>query len=177
MFTIIIIAAIYGVTMKLADLCDEHGLGVFRGDAIVFGILWGIFGSLLVLMDERTANIMLAMNLAFIVRGRLDYRNHQVAASLIILTFLFSSPLHPFLFGAFYVTFIIFGSIKDYIGDVVKQSGFLATFVEIMPYYPIPALLYSLLSGSWIVFTAFFTYTISYNAVKYVLSQLLTDSS
>ena len=169
MFTIIIIAAIYGVTMKLADLCDEHGLRVFRGDAIVFGILWGIFGSLLVLMDEHTANILLAMNLAFIVRGRLDYRNHQVAASLIILTFLFSSPIHPFLSGAFYVTFVTLGSVKDYMGDVVKKSGPHATFFELMPYYPLPTLLYSLLSNNWVVFTAFFTYTISYNAVKYII--------
>ncbi len=168
MLTIIFIAALYGATMKLADLCDEHGLRLFRGDAILFGILWGVSGSLLVLYDEHIANIMLAMNLAFIVRGRLDYRNHQIAASFIIITFLFSSPLHHFLFGVFYVTFVIFGSIKDYMGDVVKKKGLVATFFESMPYYPIPALLYSLLTGNWIIFIAFFTYTISYNAVKYV---------
>ncbi|MFA4873353.1 MAG: hypothetical protein WC659_05455 [Patescibacteria group bacterium] len=171
MLTIIIIASLYGATMKLADLCDEHGLWLFRGDAILFGILWGIFGSLLVLVDEFIANIMLAMNLAFIVRGRLDYFNHQLASSLIILTFLFSSPLHPFLFGAFYVIFVIFGSTKDFLDDVLKKSGPLATFFEIMPYYPIPTFIYSIISGYWIVFIAFLTYTVSYNAVKYAFQR------
>ena len=42
---ILIFAALYGITMKIADLLDEHGLKWFKGSAIIFGILWGLFGS------------------------------------------------------------------------------------------------------------------------------------
>ncbi len=45
---VLIFASLYGVTMKVADLLNEHGLKLFRGSAILFGILWGFFGALLV---------------------------------------------------------------------------------------------------------------------------------
>ena len=98
---IILYALLYGITMKIADLFNEHGLKWFKGSKILFGLLWGAFGALLILSNNTIANIMLAMNLAFIIRNRLDYINHQIAASIIIISFLFSSIFNPTLFLVF----------------------------------------------------------------------------
>ncbi len=73
---ILLYALLFAITMKVADLFDEHGLKWFKGSTILFGFLWGGFGALLVLSNNTIANIMLAMSLAFLVRNRLDYLNH-----------------------------------------------------------------------------------------------------
>ena len=168
---IILYALLYGITMKIADLFDEHGLEWFKGegDNIIFGFLWGIFGALLVLSDNTIANIMLAMNIAFIIRNRLDYINHRIAASIIIISFLFSSVFNPVLFISFYAIFLIFGSSKDYVDDILKKKKGLLVFLnEAMLYYPVPTFIYCLLYGNWIVFWAFLIYTIAYDTTKFI---------
>ena len=166
---IILYALLYGITMKIADLLNEHGLKWFKGSATIFGFLWGILGVLLVFSNNTIAIIMLAMNLAFIIRNRLDYINHQIAASIIIISFLFSSTFEPTLFIIFYLVFLIFGSLKDYVDDVLnKKSGILVSLNEAMLYYPIPTFIYCLFYGNWIVFWAFLTYTLAYDITKQI---------
>ncbi len=166
---IILYALLFGITMKIADLLNEHGLKWFRGSAIIFGLLWGIFGALLVLSNNTIANIVLAMNLAFIVRGRLDYLNHQIATSIVVIIFLFGAVFNPALFLAFYAAFLIFGSLRDYVGDKLKvKNGVLILYDQIAWYYPIPTLIYCLLYGNWIVFWAFLTFTIAYDTTKFI---------
>ena len=98
---ILFCAVLYGITMKLADLLNEHNLKWFKGSALIFGILWGAFGALLIFSNNAIANIILAMNIAFIVRNRLDYLNHQAAATIIIISFLFFAKFEPIIFLAF----------------------------------------------------------------------------
>lgn len=166
---IIIYSILLGVTMKLADLMDEHKLKWFNGGDILFGFLWGLFGALLVLSNNLIANLMLSMNLAFIIRRRLDYLNHTIAASIIIITFIFTSTIESSLFITFYAIFLIFGSLRDYIGDKIKNKNKLHKIYDnFMWYYPIPTLIYCFLYGNWIIFWAFFTYTIFYDLTKYI---------
>ncbi|MFA6551707.1 MAG: hypothetical protein WCV41_04240 [Patescibacteria group bacterium] len=165
---IVVSAILYGITMKVADLLNEHGLKWFKGSAVFFGVLWGIFGSLLVIGDKNIANIILAMNVAFIIRNRLDFINHQIASTIIIIIFLFFSTFNPVLFTIFYIIFLIFGSLKDYVGDILKKKSVPATLNEAMLYYPIPTFIYCLIYGNWIIFWTFLLYTISYDYVKYL---------
>ena len=165
---LLLFAVAYGITMKVADLLDEHGLRWFKGSAIIFGILWGIFGALLVLGDNTVANIILAMNVAFIVRNRLDFLNHKIAASIIIIVFLFTTPFSSVIFAIFYILFLFFGSLKDYMDDTVKKKGKLWLLTEIMLYYPVSTFIYCLLYGSWLIFWVFLLYTIAYDLTKYV---------
>jgi len=166
---IILYALLYGITMKIADLLDEHGLKWFKGSAILFGFLWGIFGALLVLSNNIIANIMLAMNLAFVIRNRLNYINHQIAASIIIVSFLFSAVFNPILFISFYAIFLIFGSLRDYVGDKIKRKSKLQSLYDnVMWYYPAPTLIYCILYGSWIIFWAFLIYTAAYDITKFI---------
>jgi len=166
---IIIYALLYGTTMKVADLLNEHGLRWFKGSAVTFGVLWGIFGALLVLSNNITANLILAMNLAYIIRNRLDYLNHQIAASIIIIIFLFSSIFEPFLFMVFYLIFLMFGSLRDYIGDKIKKKSKLQLIYDsIRWYYPVPTFIYCIIYGNWIVFWTFFVFNSAYDITKYI---------
>jgi hypothetical protein len=165
---ILVYAVFYGVTMKIADLLDEHGLKLFKYGDLIFGALWGLFGSLLILSDVTIANVILAMNIAFLIRRRIDYLNHAIAVTLIFITFFLYGSIRPILFLVFYFLFLIFGSLKDYIDDVLKKKeGFLVILNEAMLYYPIPTFVYCLIYGNWIVFWVFLLYTISYDLTKY----------
>lgn len=168
---IIFYAICYGLTMKIADLLNEHGLKWFKGSALLFGILWGAFGALLVMSSNEVANIILAMNVAFITRGRLDRINHQVATTMIIIGFLYISTFNPLLFFVFYLIFLIFGSLEDY-ADVFRKKHLSFAFLnETMWYYPVSTFVYCLKYGHWIIFGAILSFMICYDLTKYVASK------
>jgi len=165
---ILIFAVLYGITMKVADLLDEHGLKWFKGSAILFGILWGIFGALLVVSNVQVANVLLAMILAFIFRMRIDYRNHAIATVIIITSFLLYSIFEPLTFFIFLANFMIFGSLKDVMDDYYKRRDWLQKFTESGWYYIIPTLIFAYFTSFWIVFYVFTTYIVCYDIVKYI---------
>lgn len=166
---LLLLAIFYGCTMKIADLLDEHGMKWFIGADILFGVLWGISGALLVVLGGDTiANILLAMNLAFLVRNRLDYLNHQIATSIIIFAFLVTVPFNVSIFLTFYVIFTVFGALKDHRHNMPKLNRWLFYVDEVMLYYPLPTTIYCLLYGNWIVFWIFLFYTITYDLTKYI---------
>ena len=154
--------------MKIADLLNEHGLKWFKFSNIFFGFLWGIFGVLVVFYGNMViSSAMLAMNIAFLVRNRLDYLNHQIASSIIIIGGIsFGKILIPE-FLIFYLIFLVFGFLKDYVDDVLHWTGLFSKINELMLYYPIPTFFYSLFYGNWSLFFVFTTYTIFYDLTKY----------
>jgi hypothetical protein len=152
-------AILLGVTMKIADLLDEHGLRFFMWSDILFGILWGAFGSLLILNSNVLANVMLAMVVAFILRYKIDYLNHGIASSMMLITFLFVSSFEPHTFLPFFGVFTILGLAEDYLSDKSKFK----TIVPIrIPFYSGIGAVYALLANYWIVFFSLFLYEISY---------------
>jgi hypothetical protein len=164
---IIGLSTVFGISMKIADLLDEHGMRLFPCARIAFGLLWGAFGALLVLSDVFVANAILAMVLAFLIRLRLDYRNHALAAVIIIVVFITRSS---FLMGEFcllWTCFSLFGMAKDYLGDVRKTQDLVYWFMEIAPYNLITSFIYSFTTGRWLVFIAILCATLSYDGVKY----------
>jgi len=165
---ILIYSALFGVTMKVADLLDEHGLKWFKGSAIIFGVLWGVLGSLLVISDSLVANLILAMVVAFIFRMRVDYRNHAIATTMIISAFLIFSTFQLQTFFIFLGTFIVFGFIKDVMDDYYKKRNWMQKLSETGWYYVIPPLIYSIITSNWIVFYALATYIVFYDIVKYI---------
>ena len=160
-------AILYGICMKIADLLDEHGMVWFKGSKLYYGVLWGGFGALLVLSNIAVANAILAMILAFLLRLRLDYRNHALAGVIIIIAFLAQSIFVPTVFFTFFLTLAIFGMLKDYLGDIRKKKDLLYKINEIAPYNMIVSFLYSSVSGNWLVFLAVFLSTIAYDAIKW----------
>ena len=163
---ILIFAALFGITMKMADLLDEHGLKWFKGSATTFGILWGLFGALLIASNVQIANVLLAMILAFIFRMRIDYKNHAIATVIIIVAFLLYSSFEPLIFFVFLANFMIFGSLKDIMGDYFKRNDWLQKFTESGWYYVIPTLIFAYFTSAWIIFYVFTTYIVFYNIVK-----------
>ncbi len=166
---ILLYAAFFGFTMKVADLLDEHGMRWFKGDALLFGFLWGFSGILLVLSRNDIANVILAMILAFLVRMRLDYRNHAIASTLIIITFLWKSSFDMSLFLIYFFVFCVFGGLRDYTGDFRRKKDWVYRYNEHPWYYIIPPAIYGMITTNWMIFLALTIYILFYELTKYSL--------
>ena len=149
---------------------NEHGLYLFYGDKLFFGLLWGVLGAVLILADNGVANVVFAMVLAFIVQMRIDHLNHAIAAVIVILAFAIAASVHTPTFVVFFTSFVIFGGLRAYIGDVRGRYDLLYRFSEPgwAHYYIVP-FAWSLYSGAWILFGFTATYRTAYNAAKYGL--------
>ncbi len=166
-----LLSIVFSVTMKVADLLDEHGLHLFKYADILFGVIWGISGALLVLSNTVIANILLAMIIGFVIRRRLDYPNHIIAFCIIISTFFLFSDLNKLIFFSFLIAIVLLGLLKDM--KYNKTKGKVFSYIEkIYLYIPLiyafPSFVYSLLNKDWIVFTTFFFYDLTYNITRII---------
>ncbi len=162
-----LIAIFHGISMKIADLLDEHGMKSFKGSAIYYGILWGGFASLWVIVDIHLANAILATVLAFLIRMRLDYRNHAIAAAMVIITFISVSSIIPSEFILLFSGFTLLGLIKDHLGERKIANKIFYYISEFASYSIITSFVYSIILGNWIVFIAVTLSTVSYGFVKF----------
>lgn len=167
LFITALVVIFHGISMKVADLLDEHGMTSFKGSAIYYGILWGGFASLWVIIDVHLANAMLATILAFLVRRRLDYINHAIAGAMVVITFFVTSTFLLLEFAFLFIGLTVLGMLKDHIGETHKTSGFFYRLSEFASYSIITSLAYSLVFNNWIVFFAITLSTISYGLIKY----------
>lgn len=164
-----IVGALLAVTMKIADMIDEHGLFMFKHADAVFGILWGICGGFLVLIDSVTASAMMAMMIGYVIRGRLDKANHIIAFCIVIFTYFYKADVDRFTLLMFTVPFTVLGKIKDlkYLKKSNKLSKAVETIYIYVPLiYAVPTLVYSAVTGSWAVFAAMFMFDFTYNIVR-----------
>ena len=152
---ILLYGILFGITMKIADLLDEHGLKWFKGSTILFGFLWGGFGILLILSNQVIANIYLAIVLAFVLRYRIDYLNHGIAATMMVLSFFAIQIIDWTVFIIFFSVFAIFGLIRDALKEEKSKRhspNFFRKLLNLRSQYYVLPLFYSIVTGFWLVF-------------------------
>ncbi len=66
-FTILILSALFAISIKLSDLVDEHGLKLFPGSKSLLGILWRILSYLLLLTTPDIRSFWFAIFLYWIL--------------------------------------------------------------------------------------------------------------
>jgi hypothetical protein len=154
--SILIISAILGFTMKVADLLDEHGLKWFKGSAILFGLLWGASGALiLVLGPNALAMFWLATFLTYIIKAQIDYINHGIAEIIILFTFFYnqnSVTINWPVFLYFFIAIGLTGLFNKYFIEQRNMRGIVEKVFKWRSHYNLIALLFSIYSGIWIVF-------------------------
>jgi len=152
--TILILSALFGVTVKIADLLDEHGLKLFRGAPILFGFLWGIIGSLMFLSNQLVAMFILAILIHWVLRYRIDYLNHGIAAVIILMVFLYNLPNLTMNWTVFLIIFIPY-SILGLLNDAVDRGeikGIIAKLIRSNSHYIIfPLILIFINANYWII--------------------------
>lgn len=170
-----VVSCLFAITMKIADLLDEHGLKWFRHADILFGVLWGFFGIILVLADLVVANIIMAMMIGFVIRKRLDYLNHIIAFTMITAAFFMWSQIDVYIYFPFLLVIVTLGLIKDlkYKNSKSKFSLFIEKVYLYVPLiYAFPSLIYCCFYGNWSVFIVFFMYDFTYNVTRIISKKM-----
>ena len=171
LFLLPILSIVFAITMKISDLLDEHGLHWFKGDALIFSILCAISGSLLIFIDDITAQMIFAMIISFVVRKRIDFFNHIIAFIILVTSYLINAKINVRWFLFFFIAVIILGCVKD-LKYTAKKSKIIKVISCIYLYIPIiyaiPALLYSIITKDWIFYISFFLFDLSYNITRLI---------
>jgi hypothetical protein len=163
---IIVYSGLFGLFAKIADLLNEHGLRWFRGSAVLFGALWGIFFSMLILSDNLIANFWIAVLIHWILRRKIDYLNHGIATSIILLVFIWNIPNFTtdwLLLLSVFIIYVIVGLLREY--DKVEQN----LFVEYNLHGFILLIALTILNFNyWIVLASLFVNTLVYQYTKHL---------
>lgn len=171
LLVLIIVSLFFGASMKLADVFDEHGVKeYFYGAKILSGFIWGYLGAFLIWYDLYVGSAILAMILAYILRMRIDYRNHAIGATFVILAFLLFSKIDLPSFFFFFGFFTIFGLLKDYFQYYSKMKKKLLKksilYNSIIWFYPVSSFIYGIIYDRWYVFISLVSFNLSYALVK-----------
>lgn len=75
----------FGVTNKLADLMNEHGVYWFKTCDLLLGVIWGTIGAILIISNANLAAVYLSLTLSWFLSLKLDYPNHAIAGVIMVL--------------------------------------------------------------------------------------------
>lgn len=163
---ILLLSAIFGFVLKIADLLNEHGLKLFKGANILFGILWGIIGALLILSNNLIAVFFIALLFHWILRYRIDYLNHGIGTVIILITFLYNLnnfSMNWTVFLMIFISYSIFGLIND-AADRGEIKGKIGKFLKLnFPYIIFPAILILINTNYWIILGCSALHLLFYN--------------
>lgn len=161
--SLILFSVLFGISMKIADLLDEHSLDLFPRADIVFGILTGVFGSLMIMDNDIIANVIFAIYLGFLLRNKLDFLNHRIGAAICFIVY---ATYATFLPGVFYICFLVINLGIDNLYDYLKSKKYQHYYLTELG-LPIISLAYSLYTHDISYFSAFLAYTLGYNGTKF----------
>ncbi len=156
-----ILSFFFGFFVDFADLLDEHGLRWFSGSALLSGILWGIFGSLLIYLDASAALYVSTLVLYWVLKQKLDFLNHAVGGSLILLTSFVLLPQTEIATLALVVGFSV-QAIQGFVGTAIKKKypleGKKKELIRLRHF--LPPLAISLVISNWIPLLVFICFTL-----------------
>lgn len=105
---VIINAFLTGVFTKLADVVNDDGLKVSKSLNIFLGVLWGVFGALVVLGNSYVAVFYFGILLSWIHRYKLDNYSHGIGGSIILAAIFYVHPAKPLQILITVVTLVLF---------------------------------------------------------------------
>ncbi len=161
---IIVNAFLTGLFTKLADIANDDGFKVGKFLNVFLGVLWGIFGSLVVLGSGNIGAFYFGILLSWIHRYKLDNYSHGIGGSIILVAIFFvhpSSVLQIIIAAVTFVLFTGFGlmSRHKFLGKSIFINYNIYSFIFLAGlaiFYP----------EVWLIFFASLANVIGYHLVK-----------
>lgn len=162
------LSILFGFSMKLADLVDEHGLHLFKYSGILLGFVWGSLGATIIYHFDVTVSMFwLATTITYIVKSQIDYFNHGVATAIILISFFinYNSIANNWdYFYYFFFTISTVGLVNKYFIETgkLKLSKTLDFFVKLRLHYTLIVVAFSIYTGVWFVTLSRILFWIAY---------------
>lgn len=161
---LIINAFLVGVFTKLGDIANDDGFKISYSLNILLGILWGVFGALVVLGNSEIAAFYFGILLSWIFRYKLDNYSHGIGGTIILVTLFYVHPISSLqlvITSATFVLFTLFGILSRH---HIFGKNF---FTDYNVYSFIFLIILALFNTSvWIVVIASLANILGYHGVK-----------
>lgn len=112
-----LLSFLFGLTQKIADNHHDEGLYLFRHSDIVFGVLWGVFGFVLISYSPILQSAYLGPLLYWIYKRKIDCKQHIIATFLMFMGIIYS---FNFLSNSLLSAIAIF--LGYFLFDVIKKN-------------------------------------------------------
>lgn len=156
---IILISFAFGITQKMADAANEHKVNLFKNYNIAWGVLFGISGAFIAVYDVFLTLYFIVLIIYWLIKNKLDYLNHQISASIILLGIIFyrEDELRDMLEEALFLLLIFF--IFDFVTRRFRGKNIvLFDFFDKYKFrFLIISLLVSIYGNDWLVFLSITT--------------------
>ncbi len=161
---IIVNAFLTGLFTKLADIANDDGFKVGKFTNIFLGILWGVFGALVVLGSGDIGVFYFGILLSWIHRYKLDNYSHGIGGSIILVAIYFVHPTSPLQIVIAAVTFALFtsfGLLSRY--KFLSKSIFIDYNIYSFVFLAALSIFYPVV---WLVFFASLANVVGYHLIK-----------
>jgi hypothetical protein len=135
---------LFGLTQKIADDQHDEGIYFFKYSDIVFGLILGIFGFILISYSPILQAVYLGPLLYWIYKGKIDCIQHKIAAVIMFFGVVYS---YEYLTASIVPSILIFGGYAIFDG-VKKQSSHLRWFFRYRLHFHFVHIIYALFIGS-----------------------------
>lgn len=167
---ILVYSVLFGATLKIADLLNEHGLRLFKGNNLLFGFICGIFGAAIIISNNLLANFFLALLIHWVLRYRIDHLNHGITGTIMFLAIVYILPVFAIDWLLFLSILVIYGfhGLFNDAADRKEIRGIWAKYFESNShYFTIPIILTVINPVYWIVFATSVLHIVSYETTKH----------
>lgn len=157
-------AFLTGVFTKLADVANDDEFKISESLNILLGILWGVFGALVVLGNSDIAAFYFGILLSWIHRYKLDNYSHGIGGSIILAAIFYVHPVSQLQILITIVTFILFtlfGLLSRH--QILNRSVITEYNLYSFAFLIVLSIFYS---NVWIVVFASLANVVGYHGVK-----------
>ena len=141
---------LFGLTQKIADEHHDENLYLFKYSNIVFGMMSGAFGFLLISYSSILQAAYLGPLLYWIYKGKIDCNEHKIATIIMFLGVAYS---YEFLSASIVPSLMIFGGYAIF-DAMKKHSSHVRWFFRYRLHFHIVRIAYALFIGSLYGYTS-----------------------
>ena len=144
---VFLLSMLFGVTQKIADAANEHNVDVSPFYKIVWGILFGITGSLLSINNYCFSIYFCSLVIYWLIKNKLDYINHQIAGSIMFFSLIFFSRIENYYIETLMIISIFFA--LDFLTKKIKKSNKKNQIFNLFDKFKIRFIFISLIMSFW----------------------------
>lgn len=165
---LIFYSILLGISMKWADLLNEHGIKSFHEVKIYMGIIWGLTMLIICGYSDAIFLAWLGIMASYVIRGCIDYLNHVIAAIIFFVFAIIAICIKEY---SYILTFVFF-MVSILLDMFLKLKQYNALFAFIcfsIPLYCLtPFVFYynSLYGCDFDFFASFTSFALSYNTIR-----------
>lgn len=164
----LLIAFFAGISVKLVDLAEDHGLKMNKVIKILFSIMYGLLIAYIISVVNILPELWIGILLGLLFAGKIDALGHYIGfGSAILFILMFGLPtVNPLIILLIAIICVLEEWVNDNIVDKKKVKGILLNFLSIRPLLEITAIVFSIIYANISIFLLLLSFDLGYLITK-----------